>query len=263
MRKRIRTVGPIVALVVAAIIAAAIALRGQPEVMPLAGLSAPRWLERIYNRMPGNVPQMDDTDKMAVSLYGENSAAGDTSVLLTSGGRVLVALGGSEAESDALAVRSFTLALNSDDTSGRLVVVPVLYNGATWDRTRNNHEVTVLAVSARVTSTNSSAVINYNHSGMALFVDLSARAGTTTLTPTIQIQEPISSTWVSIWTAAAPINSSDTTVVYSFHPGNPGTDAASLYTEEVEIVLPRTWRMSMEHLDTDSVTYQVSASMVP
>lgn len=40
----------------------------------------------------GTAPQLDDTDKLAVSLYGSGSAAGDTAVDVDSNGNIIVAL---------------------------------------------------------------------------------------------------------------------------------------------------------------------------
>ncbi len=285
MRKRIRTVGPIVAIVVAICIGAAVALRGQPDVVPLAGLSAPRWLERIYNRMPGNVPQMDDTDKQAVSIYGTDSGAGDTEISVDASGNVqvdIVQVSGKTIDFDSTRSNTplnmpwgnnRTLEDGKSNTfivpAGRSnafidqVVGPYLFNGTLWDRQRNNEEITVLASAGRAATTSSSSMTNYNNSGMVLFVDVTARDGTTSIEPSIQIQDPIGNEWLTIWTAAAVISSSNTSLVYSFSPYSANTDAASLYTEGVELVLPRTWRVAVTHDDSVTVTYSIAASMIP
>ncbi len=280
MRKRIRTVGPIVAIIVAICVGAVIALRGQPDVVPLTGLSAPRWLERIYGlqksrktssngtlrtdiQVSGQAPQMDDTDKLAASMYGKDSVAGDTPVSLTSDGELSAHLAGGTgamADGDADVVYLSTIAAGN---RYYMIVRNQVFNGATWDRPRNNVEVTALASVARITTTASSSLTNYNHSGMVLFLDVTGRSGTTSLTPNIQIQDPVGNEWLTIWTAAAVISSSNTSLVYSFSPYSANTDTASLYTEEVELVLPRTWRVAVTHSDSVTVTYSIAASMIP
>lgn len=128
-----------------------------------------------------------------------------------------------------------------------------------WDT--RNREVTLLTSAGRITTTNASAQTNFYHVGLTLFVDITGRAGSTTLTPNIQVQEPVGDNWITIWTAAAAINSSDTTLAYLFYPSGLA-DAAALYTEAVDMTIARTWRAAVTHSDTDTITYSVSCSLV-
>jgi len=175
-------------------------------------------------------------------------------VLATTAGRLQVTLGGNEAEADALAVRSLCLAVHSADASGRLVVVPIRYNGATWDRIRNNQEVTLLASAARTASTNGTDQTNYNHRALVVVVDVTSITATPSITPTLQIKDSISGDYVTVWTAAAPLTATGE-AAYLFVPGG----AAGSYTEAVNLRLPRTWRLRVTHADADSITYSVSA----
>ena len=128
-----------------------------------------------------------------------------------------------------------------------------------WDT--RNREVTLLGSDGRITSTNSAAQNNYNHLGLVLFVDVTGRDGYTSLTPNLQVQEPVGDGWVTVWTATSAISSSDTTIAYLFYPSTL-TDAAALYTEGVDMVVPRRWRATTTHSDTDVITYSVSCSLL-
>ena len=131
--------------------------------------------------------------------------------------------------------------------------------GEAWDQ--SNREVTLLSSSGRVTTTNASTQTNYWHRGLTLFVDVTGRDGSTTLTPNLQVQEPVGDNWITVWTAAAAINSADTSIAYLFYPSGLA-DAAELYTEAVDITIGRTWRATVTHNDTDPITYTASCSMM-
>ena len=70
--------------------------------------------------------------------------------------------------------------------------------GEAWDQ--SNREVTLLSSSGRVTTTNASTQTNYWHRGLTLFVDVTGRDGSTTLTPNLQVQEPVGDNWITVWT---------------------------------------------------------------
>jgi len=124
-----------------------------------------------------------------------------------------------------------------------------------------NDELALLASAARTATTNSEPQANNSHRGMILVVNVTARAAATTLTPALQLRDLVSGEYVTIWTAAAAINTGDATVAYLFYP-SPNTDAASLYTEAVDMVIPTRWRAVMTHGDADSITYSVAAMMI-
>jgi hypothetical protein len=205
--------------------------------------------------------QKDDTDKLAVSVYGKATAAGDTPLPAHAFRGLYVAqYDESLVQADAVSNTS-RIPVGAD---GGRIFYPTfanLFNGTSWDRQRGNVETTLLASAARTATTNSADQVNYNHRGLILFVDVTARAGTTTLTPSLQVKEPVGSNYITVWTAAAAINSADTTIAYLFYPSGL-TDAANLYTEAVDLVLSRTWRLVMTHSDGSSITYSASCAMI-
>jgi len=125
---------------------------------------------------------------------------------------------------------------------------------------RWNEERSLLASAARTATTNSGDQENLYHRGLILFVDVTARAAATTLTPNLQVKD-LAGNYITVWTVAAAINSGNTSLAYLFYP-SPNTDAANLYTEAVDLVVGRTWRIAMTHSDANSITYSVACSLL-
>jgi len=124
-----------------------------------------------------------------------------------------------------------------------------------------NVDSTVLASAARIATTTSTDQVNELNTGLVVFVSVTARAGTTTLTPELHVKDPTSSKYFTAWTAAAAINSGDTIVAYLFYPGVIAT-ANVTFTEEMDMPVSRNWRLKVTHSDTDSITYSVGASYI-
>lgn len=200
--------------------------------------------------------QVDDTDKMAVSLYGKGTAAGDTAVSLVSAaiGQLKATLyrsTGAEYPAVAPTADAWTSA-----TALAVFNQPGLFNGASFDRSRNNEALTVAASAARTAELVSADQVNYNGRGILLIVNVTARAAATTLTPKFQYKDPVSGEYKLAWTAAAAINTADDTFAYLLYPHT--IPAVAVYTEHVDIVLPRTYRIVVTPNDANSVTYSVA-----
>lgn len=129
------------------------------------------------------------------------------------------------------------------------------YNDATWDRERNNVERTVLASVARTATLNSSDFTNYNARGLHVVVDVTAVGLTPSITVKIQGKDALSGKYYDLLTSAA-ITAVGTTALKVY----PGVTVAA--NVAVSDVLPRTYRVRVEHLGTDSITYSVGASEV-
>jgi len=198
--------------------------------------------------------QLDDTDKLATSMYLKGSVAGDTPVLAqnSSYGNVRVSIyeGGN---------RAGLQSLNADAISGATIALGIfsaqeMCNGVGWDRQRNNEELVLLASAARTAQTDSADQINYNGSGLIVIVDVTVDPAAAAITPKLQIKDSISSNYFTVWSAAAAINAVGT-YAYLFAPGG----AAGSYTEAVNLRVARTWRVRIDPADADSMTYSVSA----
>ena len=209
--------------------------------------------ETVQVEVGGQAPQLDDTDKLAVSLYGKASAEGD-SALLSEGGNLKVALynGGTAASFQATEADARSNALRT------LCTTPYayLFNGTNWDRVRNNVEATLLASAARTVETNSADQVNYNGKALALFIDVTSITSTPSVTPQLEWKDPVSGDYEPIWIAAAAITATGE-YVYLFDMG--GVGSAGEYDEAVNIRIPRTWRLTVKVADTDSMTYSVAA----
>lgn len=136
--------------------------------------------------------------------------------------------------------------------------VPMMIGGlgTTSDRQRGITTPVLLASSARTTNTNSTDQTNFNHRGLLLMIDVS-NAGTGSITPAIQVKDSISGNYKTIWTAAAPLTANGT-YVYAFYPGELNT---LLYTEALNAIISRTWRLAITHNNANSITYSASADM--
>jgi len=180
--------------------------------------------------------QLDSTNKLAVSLYGKSTEAGDSPI-------TVVALN-NEGQNSA--------------TAQNVKAHMHARGDGVFEMWRNNEEITLLASAARTAQTDSAAQVNHNHRGMILFVDVTVDAAAGAITPNIAVKDPVSGTAKVIWTAAAAIAATGQ-FVYMLLPG--AADAGS-YTEQKELAIPRDWFFRMTVADADSLTYSVSCCML-
>ena len=156
----------------------------------------------------------------------------------------------------------------SDGISTSRAALPVLeyghlYNGATWDRIRNNTEFTALASAARTATTNSDDFVNYNARGGLFFLDISVafdadHAGVT-VQMIVQAKDPVSGNYVSLETGTATTAVGTTTL--AVYPGV--TDASAEIANQNDIPLPRTFRVRVVHSSGGpATTYSVGAALV-
>lgn len=129
------------------------------------------------------------------------------------------------------------------------------WNGTTWDRTRGNTEVQVFASAARTATVNSADLTNHNGRGVIVVIDVTAIALTPSVTFAIQGKDAESGKYVSILTSVAITGTGTTKLEVG-----PGLTAAANTVANAQ--LPRTWRVTATHADTDSITYSVGASVI-
>lgn len=87
-------------------------------------------------------------------------------------------------------------------------------------------------------------------------IDVTAVTSTPSVVPTIEGYDAASDSWYPVLTGVA-ITATGTTVL-KIYPG-----IAIQANACASDLLPQTWRVSMTHGDTDSITYTVSANLVP
>lgn len=138
------------------------------------------------------------------------------------------------------------------------LAIGVLYNGATFDLARNDHEV-ILRTSALMNagSENGPDTIAYNAESLLLVVNVTVVASGGTLTPSLQGKhQQGAGTYYTFWTAELPIRQTGT-FTYFFANGASGGD----FTEcQAFGLAPRVWRYQTV-VATAAVTYSISCVM--
>ena len=131
----------------------------------------------------------------------------------------------------------------------------ILFNGSTWDRQRANTEETLLASAARTATLNSADFTNYNAKGLHVVINVTAIAATPSIVPFIQGKDPISGTYYDIL-EGLPITTTGINII-KVYPG-----ISAVVNVSASDLLPRTYRVRVEHGDADSITYSVAGALV-
>jgi len=139
-----------------------------------------------------------------------------------------------------------------------------LFNGSSWDRWRNNTEVTVLPMGTRTTSGNSAEQINYNAKGVMVFLYVSAVSGSFAagegLRLRVETRDPASGIWRRLIDYIGPYT---TTGLWNILIYPAATDTAGMIDSENDIPLPRRWRVGYTITGTNpSFTFSVGASYI-
>jgi hypothetical protein len=134
------------------------------------------------------------------------------------------------------------------------IVSPWISNGSTFDKQRNNHEVTALSSAARTASVNSSDLTNYNARGIRVVVDITALAGGN-ITVAITGKDTLSGKYTTLLTGTALSGTGTTTMV--IYPGNTVTANLAAST-----VVPRLFRVEVTAADASSITYSIGVNYI-
>lgn len=111
---------------------------------------------------------------------------------------------------------------------------------------------------ARTASTNSPDIRNDLGTGLVLAINVSAVSATPSVVFTIEGKDIASGKYYTILASAAQTGVTTNPLILRVHPQL--TAAANTVAKDM---LPAVWRVSATHADADSITYTVSASMVP
>lgn len=153
--------------------------------------------------------------------------------------------------------QSLVSAAGLTDANNAALMLPVagpwIFNGTTFDRWRNNIDVTLLASAARTTTQTSADIITYNLSGITVIVDVTS-AGTGSITMTINGKDPASGKYYPLLTGAAIVSNS--TNVYRFQPALPVTA-----NKDSPGYLPRVIQIVITANNANSVTYSVGYTL--
>jgi hypothetical protein len=120
--------------------------------------------------------------------------------------------------------------------------------------------LTILASAARTTVAEGTSAWFTNLAaaqGIIMVLDVTTPASGFTLTPSLEVEDPVSGKTPALWTSSVPITASGSRV-YGLFPGVPAT----MGTDRFGLALPRRWRVKITPTDATSVTYSVGASTV-
>jgi len=119
----------------------------------------------------------------------------------------------------------------------------------------SSESLTLLASAARTVTVASDDQTNNDNRGVHVVLDVT-NAGTGNVTLTIQGKDELSGKYYTLLAGAAV--STNSTNVYKVFPGS--TVTANVSANDI---LPRVWRVSVTHNNSNSITYSVGASVVP
>ena len=124
--------------------------------------------------------------------------------------------------------------------------------------TQANLEAIALTSAARTANTTSGDFVNHNYRYLTIFVDVTADSGAD-VTPRVEMKDLVSDSYTAIWTAAAAISATGE-FNYQIGPGLLAT-ASGGYDDTENVVVPRVFRIVMDHNDTTSITYSVAYNL--
>lgn len=113
----------------------------------------------------------------------------------------------------------------------------------------------ILPSAARTATTNSDDQFDFACRGAVIFLSITAVPGVDTVTLSVTGKDPVSGSYVTIFTGAA--ESATGTKMYTIYPGV--TETANV---DMATVLPTVWRVTVTHSGAGSFTYSVAASVV-
>ena len=142
----------------------------------------------------------------------------------------------------------------------RLIIASNLmgFDGTNWQKWNNNTEGTLLASAARTATTYSTDQTNYNHKGIYIFINVSAIVTAPSITVRLSMKDSISGLYGAITAVSAPITAVGNYIV-ALHPAL--IDTAGVYHLACDGLLPRTWRLRIAHVNSNSITYSVSYAL--
>ncbi len=124
--------------------------------------------------------------------------------------------------------------------------------------------ITVLASASRTATTNSADYVNLgeisNIRGAYITLDVTGASASPIITLSVKAKDYVSGAYESVFVATTGVTTTGTHT-YLIYPGI--GSAANDVTQIQSYPLPIQWRVTVEHVDTDPITYSVGALLVP
>jgi len=138
------------------------------------------------------------------------------------------------------------------------------FNGSTWDRWRNNTNITVLPSATRTASGKSADQTNYNAKGVIIWLYISAVSGTFTAGEGLEVgvaaKDPVTGGFYYIAPRIGPYTTKGGRELL-IYPGC--TDTGGQFEGKNDVPLPRVWRVYYIITGTNpSFTFSVGASLI-
>jgi hypothetical protein len=213
---------------------------------------------------PGAIRQQGASDKAVpptgYPIFVSGWDGTNEQALLTDTSGALAIAGNAVYNNDAAATTAVGISLQGAAASTRpLATLEYAVNAAgTYDRWRNNADVTLISSGAQTTAQQSASQTNYNGGRVIVFLNVTAASGTGGLQLTIQGKDPTSGNWVNLTTLPTAVTATGM-YVYELAPGDGA--ASGGVTQRTAGYLPRTWRVNIAVGDSSSYTYSVGASV--
>ncbi len=128
-----------------------------------------------------------------------------------------------------------------------------------WVRPVSGGSVVILALLPRTAAQVTAQYNSVNLKALMLFVRVSAVTGAPAIIPYLELMDPLSGQYVTVWQAAVPI---DVPALYLYALGDGGAAGGS-YTEKVQLTISTAWRASVSHANSDSITCSVMSDRLP
>jgi hypothetical protein len=161
---------------------------------------------------------------------------------------------GTVVPSDTAANSGFSGLTGSGGSTGGITAAIDDFNGTTWDRHRNNTDVTLLASASRTTTQTSADITCYNLRGINVILDMTV-VGTGSVTVSIDGKDPASGKYYNLLTGAAI--GTNSTNVYKI-----GEALTAVANAVVNDRLPRTIRIVVTANNANPATYSVGYSLL-
>ena len=204
------------------------------------------------------------------TIYGQSRSSFDTADLPTTGQRLAFAL----TENQTFPVTLITEAgeftqtdwdivavnvdnINTFDLNGLVTVsVPYVINpDGALDRWRNNGEQTIFGATPRTATVDSADYTNFNWRGLHLVFNVSAITATPSVVVKIQGKDDTFDNYYDLLVSTA-ITTTGITIL-KIYPG-----IGQITNGAASDILPRVWRIRVEHANADSITYTAVANLV-
>jgi hypothetical protein len=110
--------------------------------------------------------------------------------------------------------------------------------------------------SAARTADVSGFTITGDYQGAYILVDCTLDPADAIVNVIVEIYDPASAQWIELGTFSTIINSAVETLLYVGTPEVFSTTVAA--SDTLDMPVPRDWRVTFDHFDTDSITYSVT-----